>query len=294
MALFIREVIVFYKIENENFTAEVNSLGAELHSFRSKKTGTEFIWFGKSEIWSGQAPILFPVVGQVRNDTILWQGKSYNLQKHGFARKREFELVSRENSKVTFSLKSDNETLKQYPFEFELLVSYELEGGCIKATHTVKNLNNCEMYFSFGAHPGFNCELGDTIEFEKNETLCTERISGDNLIIPEKFPLLDNEKSITITKEIFEPDALILSDVSSGYVSIISPGLKRKIKVSFGKTPFLGIWAKPGAPYVCIEPWFGVNDGREDYGEFSNKRGIQRLEKGEEFNFSWTAEPEEQ
>ncbi|MBR3439279.1 MAG: aldose 1-epimerase family protein [Clostridia bacterium] len=284
---------MFYKIENEYYTAEVNSLGAELHSFKSKKTGKEFIWFGKSEIWSGQAPILFPVVGQVRNDTILWKGKSYNLQKHGFARKREFELVSRENSKVTLSLKSDNETLKQYPFEFELLVSYELEGGCLKASHTVKNLNNGEMYFSFGAHPGFNCEIGDTVEFEKNENLFTERISSDNLIIPEKFPLLDNENSITITKEIFEPDALILSDIKSEYVTINSPGLDREIKVTFGKIPFLGIWAKPGAPYVCIEPWFGVNDGRDDYGEFSNKRGIQKLDKGEEFNFCWTAEPEE-
>lgn len=284
---------MFYKIENEYYTAEVNSLGAELHSFKSKKTGVEFIWFGKSEIWSGQAPILFPVVGQVRNNTIICNGKEYTMQKHGFARKKEFKLYSNEPSKVTFILKSDEETLKQYPYEFELYVSYELTERGLKASHTVKNHNNSEMYFSFGAHPGFNCEIGDTVEFEKNETLCTERISGDNLIIPEKFPLLDNEKTITVTKEIFEPDALILSGIKSEYVTINSPGLDRKIKVSFGKIPFLGIWAKPGASYVCIEPWFGVNDGRDDYGEFSNKRGIQKLDKGEEFNFCWTAEPEE-
>ena len=284
---------MFYKIENDKYTTEVNSLGAELHSFKSKKTGTEYIWFGNKEIWSGQAPILFPVVGQVINDTITVNGKDYRLQKHGFARKKEFELVSQEKSKVVFSLSSNEETLKQYPYEFELIVSYELDGNMLKASHTVKNMNNGEMFFSFGAHPGFNCEVGDTIEFEKNETLSTERISSDNLIIPEKFPLLDNEKTITITKEIFEPDALILSNVQSEYVTINSPNLKRKIKVSFGKTPFLGIWAKPGAPYVCIEPWFGVNDGREKYGEFSNKRGIQRLEKGEQFDFCWTAETEE-
>ena len=284
---------MIYTIENNHYTAQVNSMGAELHSFSSKQSGSEFVWYGKKEIWSGQAPILFPVVGQVINDTITVKGKDYYLQKHGFARKREFELVSLEQSKVTFSLKSDEDTLKQYPYEFELLVSYELDGNVLKASHTVKNLNDGEMYFSFGAHPGFNCEVGDTIEFEKNETLCTERISSDNLIINEKFPLLDNEKTITITKEIFEPDALILSDVQSEYVTINSPNLNRKIKVTFGKTPFLGIWAKPGAPYVCIEPWFGVNDSREPYGEFSHKRGIQRLEKGEEFIFCWTAKPEE-
>ncbi len=282
---------MIYSIENEKFSAQVNSMGAELHSFRSKKTGTEFIWFGKEEIWYGQAPILFPVVGQVRNDTITVDGKSYNMQKHGFARKSEFELVSAEKSKVVFSLKSSPETLKKYPYEFELIVSYELNDSGLKASHTVKNLNDGDMYFSFGAHPGFNCEVGDTVEFEKNETLCTERISSDNLIIPEKFPLLNNEKTFTITKEIFEPDALILSDVQSEYVTINSPSQGRIIKVTFGKTPFLGIWAKPGAPYVCIEPWFGVNDGREDYGEFFNKRGIQHLSQGEEFNFCWSAEP---
>lgn len=284
---------MIYQIENELYTAQVNSMGAELHSFKSKTTGTEFIWYGKEEIWYGQAPVLFPVVGQVKNDTIICGGKKYNMQKHGFARKKEFELVSCGKTKVVFSLKSNEDTLKQYPFEFELLVSYELIESGLKASHTVKNLTDGEMYFSFGAHPGFNCELGDTVEFEKNETLCTERISSDNLIIPEKFPLLDNEKTITLTKEIFEPDALILSDIKSEYVTINSPGLNRKIKVVFGKIPFLGIWAKPGAPYVCIEPWFGVNDGREDYGEFSNKRGIQRLEKGGEFNFCWCAKPEE-
>ena len=282
---------MFYKLENDRFTAEINSMGAELHSFRKKADGTEYIWYGKPEIWYGQAPILFPVVGQVKNDTLSIDGRDYFMPKHGFARKKEFELKEKSGTKVVLSLKSSEETLRQYPYGFELLVGYELDGDKIKATHTVINKTEGEMYFSLGAHPGFNCEIGDTVRFEKPETLCTERISSDNLIVPEKFPLLDNECDITVTKELFEPDALILSDIKSGSVTIISPGLKRKIKVTFGKIPFLGIWAKPGAPYVCIEPWFGVNDGREDYGDIRNKRGIQRLEKGGVFEFCWSAQP---
>ena len=133
---------MIYNIENEFYTVQVNSMGAELHSFRSKQTDSEYVWYGKEEIWSGQAPILFPVVGHVINDTITVNGKDYHLQKHGFARKREFELVSQEQSKVAFSLKSDEETLKQYPYEFELIVSYELDGNLLKASHTVKNLND--------------------------------------------------------------------------------------------------------------------------------------------------------
>lgn len=284
---------MLYTIENELYTAQVNSMGAELHSMKSKTDSTEYIWYGNPEIWYGQAPVLFPVVGQVINDTYTWKGKQYNMPKHGLARKLEFKLKSQEKSKVVFSLESTSSTLEKYPFDFELLVGYELKGSKLIASHKVINKSNGEMYFSLGAHPGFNCEIGDTIEFEKAETMCTERISSDNLIVDEKFPFLNNEKSFVITEDIFKADALILSGFSSEKVTLKSPNLGRAIEFTFGKIPFLGIWAKPGAPYVCIEPWYGVNDSHHDYGEISNKRGIQHLEKNEEFNFVWSAEPKE-
>lgn len=282
---------MFYKIENELYTAEIDSMGAQLHSFCSKADGTEYVWYGRPEIWYGQAPVLFPIIGQLKNDRLVWQGKEYFMPKHGLARKLPFEVVSCEGAKAVFSLKSSEETLAKYPFEFEFIVSYEICGGALKATHTVKNVNDGGMYFSLGAHPGFNCELGDIIEFETEETVPTERIDSENLIIDKKFPLLENSKEIVITKEIFEPDALILSGLKSKKLTLRSPDGSREMLFTFGDAPFLGIWAKPGAPYVCLEPWFGVNDGRDDYGEFSNKRGIQYLEKGGEFTYEWTAEP---
>ncbi len=280
---------MFYKIENELFTAEINDMGAELHSFKSKKTGEEFIWFGKTEIWYGQAPVLFPVIGQLKNDRFVYNGKEYSMPKHGLARKLPFEAVSVEGAKAVFSLKSNEETLKKYPFDFELVITFEIIGSKLVATHTVNNLSAGEMYFSLGAHPGFNCAVGDTIEFEKAETVCTERIDHDNLIIPEKYPLLESENKIEITKEIFEPDALILSGLESKKL-VLNKASGQNVEFTFGDCTFLGIWAKPGAPYVCLEPWFGVNDGREDYGEISGKRGICRVEKGESFSLTWSAE----
>lgn len=281
---------MFYRIENDLYTVEVNEMGAELHSFKSKADGTEYIWYGKTEIWYGQAPVLFPVVGQVKNDTYTYQGKAYTMPKHGLARKLPFTVKEQQADKIVFSLKSDANTREKYPFDFELLITYALEGNKLVAGHTVINLTEGEMFFSLGAHPGFNCEVGDTIEFEQAETVATERIDKENLIIDNEWPLLNNEKAFTVTKEIFEPDALILHGLQSKKLT-----LKHQkggaLEFAFGDAPFLGIWAKPGAPYVCLEPWYGVNDSHADYGEISNKRAIQRLEKGETFYYQWTAEP---
>ena len=278
---------MFYKIENEFMTCEIDDMGAQLHSFRSKENGTEYIWQGNPDIWYGQAPVLFPVIGQLINDKYFYNGVEYTMPKHGLARKLLFKVKECEGAKAVFSLESDENTLKAYPFEFEYLVSFELKGKALVNTMTVVNKTKGEMYFSVGAHPAFNCNVGDIIEFEQTETLATERIDKENLIIPEKFPFMENEKSFVITKEIFEPDALILSDIKSEKLRIKG---ENEIEFTFGKCPFLGIWAKPGAPYVCIEPWYGVNDGREVKNDISEKRGIEHLGEGETFEFAWTAE----
>ena len=278
---------MFYKIENEFFTCEIDDMGAQLHSLKSKENGREYIWQGNPDIWYGQAPVLFPVIGQLINDKYFYNGTEYTMPKHGLARKLLFKVKECEGAKAVFSLESDENTLKSYPFDFEYLVTFELEGKALVNTMTVVNKTDGEMYFSVGAHPAFNCKVGDVIEFEQPETLATERIDKENLIIDEKFPLIENSREIVITKEIFEPDALILSDIKSKKLRIKG---ENEIEFTFGACPFLGIWAKPGAPYVCIEPWYGVNDGREVKSDISQKRGIQHLNKGETFEFAWIAE----
>ena len=278
---------MFYKIENDFLTCEIDDMGAQLHSLKSKENGTEYIWQGNPDIWYGQAPVLFPVIGQLINDKYFYNGTEYTMPKHGLARKLLFKVKECEGAKAVFSLESDENTLKAYPFDFEYLVTFELRDKSLVNTMTVVNKTKGEMYFSVGAHPAFNCNVGDIIEFEQTETLATERIDKENLIIPEKFPFMENEKSFVITKEIFEPDALILSDIKSEKLRIKGDN---EIEFTYGKCPFLGIWAKPGAPYVCIEPWYGVNDGREVKKDISEKRGIEHLNEGETFEFAWTVE----
>lgn len=277
---------MLYRIENEIFTCEIDDMGAQLHSLLSKENGKEYIWYGKPEIWYGQAPVLFPVIGQLVNDAYRYNGVEYSMPKHGLARKLPFKVKECGGTKAVFSLESDENTLKSYPFEFELLVAFELCGNSLVNTMTVINKTEGEMYFSIGAHPAFNCKVGDVIEFENPETLETERIGSDNLLLEERFPLLENSSEIVITEEIFKADALILSGIKSNKLTIKG---ENEIEFDFGECPFLGIWAKPGAPYVCIEPWYGVNDGKEIKSDISQKRGIRRLDKGEQFAFSWSA-----
>ncbi len=278
---------MFYRIENEFLTCEIDDMGAQLHSLVSKENGKEYIWYGKTEIWYGQAPVLFPIIGQLINDKYFYNGKEYTMPKHGIARKLPFNVKECSGAKAVFSLESDENTLKGYPFEFELLVAFELCGKKLINTMTVINKTDGEMYFSIGAHPGFNCNIGDVIEFELPETLETERIDSENLLIPERFPVIENSREIEITEDIFKKDALILSDIKSEKLRIKG---ENEIEFTFGKCPVLGIWAKPGAPYVCIEPWYGINDGREVKDDISKKREIQRLGKGENFEFIWAAE----
>lgn len=280
---------MYYKIENEFFTCEIDDFGAQLHSFKSKKTGEEFVWYGNPDIWYGQAPVLFPIIGQLADDKYLVNGKEYSMPKHGLARKLPFRMISAEGNRAEFSLTSDEETLKKYPFEFDLRLIFEVNGTTLACTSKVINKGKGDMLFSLGAHPGFNCDIGDTLEFEENETLETERINSLNLVIDEKFPVINDSKVIEITKDIFNDDALILSGIKSKKLTLNSPKKGRKLEFTFGDCEILGIWAKPGAPYVCIEPWFGIGDSIHPVDDFSKKRGIMTLPEGGEFEYTWYA-----
>ncbi len=278
------------KIENNSFSAEIKHDGAELHSLIKKDTGKEYIWYGKEEIWYGQSPILFPFIGRLLDDKYRYDGKEYSMQKHGFARKRPFTLVEKAENEAIFFQTYDEDTLAMYPFKFELYIKFTLEDDRLKVTHTVKNIDDKKMYFSLGAHPGFNIEIGDKLVFDENETLVTERIDKDSIVAVFDEPLLDNAKEIEITNEIFVEDALILNGFNSKGLTLKKKNGEDILHFDMGDAPFLGVWAKPGAPYVCIEPWWGVNDSYEKKSDVSEKRGIQSLEAGNVFEYAWKAE----
>lgn len=281
---------MIFTAENEHISIAVKKYGAELSSLKSKETDTEYLWQGNPDVWYGQSPILFPIVGQILENKYRVDGKEYEMAKHGIARKRDFELKEQGKNYIILTQSWNEETLKVYPFKYILDVEFRLVGKKIIVTHTVYNDDNRTLYFSIGAHPGFNCAIGDYLEFEENETLVCEKINPDSILDGVHYPTLTDEKIFEITAEVFNKDAHILSGMKSDTVYLKSNIRKEFIKFNFGKAPYLGIWAKPGAEYVCIEPWYGINDDYEKKADFSQKRAIQSISTNKNFAFSWTAE----
>ena len=281
---------MYYTIENDYLIAQINDMGAELHSLVRKSDGFEYIWQGDPSVWYGQAPVLFPIIGRLLDDQYRYNGIEYTMPKHGIARKRTFDVVSCAHNEAVFLLKSDDATRENYPFDFELYVKFELLGKTLRATHTVVNCTDGEMYFSIGGHPGFNCAIGDVLSFDRPETLDTETIDADSLRLPEKAPVLRDARDIVITKDIFINDALILSGIRSHAITLHHADHAHEIRFTFGDVPYLGIWAKPGAPYVCLEPWCGVNDDRRYRDDLSEKDAIQRLPQGGIYDLVYTVD----
>lgn len=277
-------------LSNNSVSIAVKKYGAELSSFKSNDTSIEYLWQGNPDVWYGQSPILFPIVGTLINNKYKVGGREYEMFRHGIARKRDFELKSQTENSITLTQSWNDETLKSYPYKYILDIEFKLDGKKLTVTHTVKNDSDETMYFSIGAHPGFNCKIGDRLEFAEKETLVCEKINEDALLDGKHYPTLKDEKEIVITKDIFDADALVLSGMKSDTVCLKSDFRKEYIKFNFGKAPVLGIWAKPGAEYVCIEPWYGINDSTEIKDDFSEKRLIQKLGANGEFKFSWSAE----
>lgn len=280
---------MFY-LENESVSIAIKKLGAELSSFRSKESGIEYLWQGNPDVWYGQSPILFPIVGTLLYDTYTYNSIEYKMGRHGIARKRDFEIKDKGENYVVLTQSWNEETLCSYPFRYELDVEFRLEGKKLTVTHIVRNADNKTMYFSIGAHPGFNCKIGDYLEFAEKETLVCEKIDDIAVLDGKFYPTLNNEKVFEITADVFNDDAHVLSGMKSDTVYLKSNLRKEVIKFNFGKAPYLGLWAKPGAEYVCIEPWYGINDSHEKKEDFSQKRAIEKIEANEEFFFPWSAE----
>ena len=280
---------MIHYIENEILKIGVKEQGCELTSVYSKKNGCEYLWQGSPEFWTGQSPILFPIVGRLIDDKYRLDGKEYEMPKHGFARKMKWDFLSKDESSLTFTLRETPETLELYPYCFEVRVTFTLCGNKLSVSHAISNNNDKVMHFSLGAHPAFNCKIGDKLSFDLEETLETEKIDlVKSLRLPETFPVLNNEKDIVITEDIFNEDALILHGIKSENITLHTDNVS--IKFNLGNAPYLGIWAKPGAPYVCIEPWWGVNDSTEKKDDFSQKDAICKAEAGSVTVFGWSAE----
>ncbi len=277
-------------LENEIMSVKVKSRGAELTSIMTKTDNCEYLWQGDPKFWNRHAPVLFPIVGKLLDNQYIYDGNVYSLNQHGFARDMDFILLESTQTKAIFELKGSEEAYKNFPFQFGLKISYTLRNNCIDVSYSVHNADDKTMYFSIGAHPAFNWPLtaGDNyenyiIEFEKRETKTTLLLNNGLLSLEESL-LLNEEQEIKLTKELFKNDALIFKDLKSQSVSYKSKTSEKSVTVDFKGFPYLGIWSKPeGAPFICIEPWYGVADTITSKKDISQKEGIQVLNKNESF-----------
>jgi len=265
-------------LSKSGFTAVINSKGAELISL-TNDAGKEFIWEGDPDFWGKHSPVLFPIVGTLKNNTYRYNDHDYHLPRHGFARDMEFKIANRTDHEVTFSLTSDEETLQMYPFAFELQIIYTLTENALTIGYRVRNKNAVDMPFSIGAHPAFalpgNFE-DYALAFEKDETLNYHLLDND-LISNQTKKLLLNQGILPLDHEWFANDALVFKKLESQSVTI-TKNSEPLITVDFESFPNLGIWTKPGAPFLCIEPWFGYADTSNASGNLFEKEAIQILE----------------
>lgn len=271
-------------ISNSTISASIKHSGAELFSLKNNQS-KEYIWEGNSDFWGKHSPILFPIVGTLKNNTYTINGKEYQLPRHGFARDMDFQLVDKTENSAVFSLKSDAETLKKYPFQFELQLIYTLEDTSLIIEYKVINNSKTKMPFSIGAHPAIalpeNFE-NYAIEFEKEEVLKYYILEND--LISNKTEVLEtSDNLIPLNYQLFENDALIFKSLESNSLTILENS-KPYIKVDFEDFPSLGIWTKEQAPFVCIEPWLGYSDTSENSGDLFEKEGILVLDANQTFH----------
>lgn len=271
------------KISNGIITAVISTKGAELKSV--VKDGTEILWDGNPDIWSGQAPLLFPICGGVKDDKYIFEGKEYTLEKHGFARKSEFQVERAEEAFATFILRSNEETKKRYPFDFELRVTYTLVDSKIDVAYSVKNVGNGNMYFSIGAHEGYACTGGVeeySLIFDKEEDFACNILDG-NLLEYNTYSVGEG-RELPLKYDFFDIDALTFLNLKSRGVDLVHRPTGKSLRVEFEGFDYLFVWTKPKAyaNYICIEPWCGIPDFVDSDFDITKKRGIVKLEANSE------------
>lgn len=288
-----------YTIENDVLAVNVKSKGAELCSLKDKRDNVEHIWQAAPHVWAKHAPILFPVIGKVHNDTILIEGKTLPHPKHGFFRPSTPKIISKEEYEIWFELTDSEETHRMYPFSFRFRTGYKLEHNVLHHLFEIENTDENTIPFCLGGHPAFRIPFFDDesitdyrLKFEQEETVSRLLINEDGFFNGRKEPVLQSEQCIDITEDLFDDDALVFTDLKSRSVSIESTHHSKKLKVSFVDFPMLGIWAQPGAKFVCIEPWIGRADDVGEQIPFKEKPGIVNLPPGELFKASFSIKVE--
>ena len=287
-----------YTIENQFLKIAVLETGAELCQIQSAVTGHDFMWDANPDVWASYAPVLFPVIGAIKDGIANYKGQSYAVPRHGFIRNNaDVKLISQDADQLTFGLKSSEKTLAVYPFEFEFEITYKLEGHRVIVNHRVTNFGDGEMLFSLGGHPAFKCPMHENeayedyyLEFYAVENDSTWLLEKNGLVGNNTKPILENTNVLHLNRNLFNNDALIFKHLVSKQVSLRSTKSPQVITVHYDDFKYLGIWAKPGGNFVCIEPWLGIADNEDSDQNLETKEGILKIAAGETFEAKFEIE----
>lgn len=285
-------------LSNNNITIMVNDLGAQLTSLIKNDTNCNYLWDGKPEYWTGQSPILFPIVGKIKNNEYKYNGRTYSMKQHGFARNSEFELLSISENEIWNRLTSNDATREVYPFDFTLDIGYKLEDTKVIVMWKVQNTGKDNMYFSIGGHPAFFCPLYDkdkqsdySIDFHTNNPITYLLLNENGYVEKTDHVLNTTNGMLRIPDNLFDNDALIIENNQTQKISLVHPDNKAYLTVTFD-APLFGLWspAKKNAPFICIEPWYGRSDSASFNGTLEEKEWSNVLKSNEIFERNYSIE----
>jgi galactose mutarotase-like enzyme len=283
-------------LRHEGMEAAIHPLGAELRQLKSTITGMEYLWSGDPAWWGKFSPVLFPIVGTLRANHYQYRGTTYTLPRHGFAREKIFRAEQVSDAEALFTLEDDESTRVVYPFRFILQLRYKISEGRLTVSYSVFNPADETLYFSLGAHPAFRVPLIEGLTYDDYKlTFSRPETTGrwplsDGLIMDESVPYLDGESVIPLTGDTFARDAIVLKGLQSESIQLHSDRNPHGLRFGIEGWPHLGLWAAPGAPFVCIEPWQGHSDTVSHDGEMPRKPGIVALEPGGDWSKQWWVE----
>ena len=285
-------------LENERFRVEISEMGAELTSFKSKTTGTEYVWQADPAIWKRHAPILFPIVGRLKDKTYTADGKAYEITQHGFGRDLEWQVQPESATCVSFTLTPNDYTKKMYPWDFKCTVRYTLNGASLKKEHITENCSGSTMYYEVGGHDAYNLCWQDGeqitdyyVAFEGTDKLC--RIVTDEAVMltEERMDVpLDNGR-LPITRELFANDAVMAEGLPVRRASIGCTKSSRRVTMDFADFDYFAVWSPYkdfDVPFVCLEPWSTLPDGSYLDHAIEHKTGVRVLQPGQSETLSFT------
>ena len=287
---------MLYTIKNKNIIVEIADMGGELMSIKSVD-GREYLWQGNPDFWSGRAYNLFPIVGRLTEGKYTYKGKTYEMNLHGFVRKTQLSIACQGMDSITFYLKSNEDTLKMYPFEFDYRLTYTLKDSTVIITYEVTNASEEVMPFAVGGHPGFNVPLCEDETFEDYYLEFDKEAPVKELVLSETCYMTDGEKDfkledgkiLRLKHNLFDNDAIVLKDMSKK-VTLKSKKRRKSITLAYPDMKYLGIWHKPKskAPYVCIEPWISVPAYDNVIDDLETKRDMKKLKSGDKYSNTFT------